>query len=101
VIAVIHAYSRVNAGDGLLVDLTMQRLARAGVAPEDVTVVAMDAAAFADLPHVVKLGTSGRRADRETAGGRARRADRAGEIEVRAASSAGACGDGATLNGQT
>jgi len=68
VIAVIHAYSRVNAGDGLLVDLTMQRLARAGVAPEDVTVVAMDAAAFADLPHVVKLGTSGRRADRETAG---------------------------------
>ena len=28
----------------------------------------MDAASFADLPHVVKLGTSGRRADRETAG---------------------------------
>jgi polysaccharide pyruvyl transferase WcaK-like protein len=68
VIAVIHAYSRVNAGDGLLVDLTLQRLARAGVAAADVTVVAMDAASFADLPRVVKLGTSGRRADRETAG---------------------------------
>ena len=67
-IAVIHAYSRVNAGDGLLVDLTLQRLARAGVAPADITVLALDAASFADLPHVVKLGTSGRRADRETAG---------------------------------
>lgn len=66
-IAVVHAYSRVNAGDGLLVDLTMQRLARAGVTPDRVTVVALDPASFADLPHVVKLGTAGRRADRETA----------------------------------
>jgi polysaccharide pyruvyl transferase WcaK-like protein len=66
-IAVIHAYSRVNAGDGLLVDLTLERLARAKVAPDDVTVVALDAASFADLPHVLKLGTSGRRPDRETA----------------------------------
>jgi polysaccharide pyruvyl transferase WcaK-like protein len=67
VIAVIHAYSRVNAGDGLLVDLTLQRLERAGVARDDVVVVAMDAVSFADLPHVVKLGTAGRRADAETA----------------------------------
>jgi polysaccharide pyruvyl transferase WcaK-like protein len=67
VIAVIHAYSRVNAGDGLLVDLTMQRLARAGVSPDEVTVVAMDPASFTELPHVVKLGTAGRRADRDTA----------------------------------
>lgn len=66
-IAVIHAYSRVNAGDGLLVDLTLQRLSRAGVDREDVTVIAMDPASFSDLPHVRKLGTAGRKPDLETA----------------------------------
>jgi polysaccharide pyruvyl transferase WcaK-like protein len=66
-IAVVHAYSRVNAGDGLLVDLTLRRLARIGVNPEDCVVVAMDPASFADLAHVVKLGTAGRALDRETA----------------------------------
>jgi len=66
-IAVVHAYSRVNAGDGLLVDLTLQRLARAGVNADECVVVAMDPASFDDLPHVVKLGTAGRSLDRETA----------------------------------
>lgn len=65
-IAVIHAYSRVNAGDGLLVDLTLQRLERAGVDRSDVTVVAMDPDSFSDLPHTAKLGTAGRRMDGET-----------------------------------
>jgi polysaccharide pyruvyl transferase WcaK-like protein len=66
VIAVIHAYSRTNAGDGLLVDLTLQRLARAGVSRDDVTVVAMDPGSFSDLPHAVKVGTPGRKVDAET-----------------------------------
>lgn len=66
-IAIVHAYSRVNAGDGLLVDLTLQRLARTGIGPDECTVVAMDPASFTDLPSVVKLGTAGRAVDRETA----------------------------------
>ena len=64
-IAVIHAYSRVNAGDGLLVDLTLERLARVGVTPEGCTIVALDAASFADLPHAVAVGTPGRAVDRD------------------------------------
>jgi polysaccharide pyruvyl transferase WcaK-like protein len=66
-IAVIHAYSRHNAGDGLLVDLTLRRLAGAGVRVEDCVVLSMDPPSFADLPHVVKIGTRGRSADLETA----------------------------------
>jgi len=90
-IAVVHAYSRVNAGDGLLVDLTLQRLARAGIGVEDCTVVAMDPASFADLPSVVKLGTAGRALDRETAVAAARGLGVAGEaIHPRAALGAAA-----------
>src|SRR6185312_11374770 len=66
-IAVIHAYSRHNAGDGLLVDLTLQRLADAGVRIEDCVVLSMDPPSFSDLPHVVRIGTRGRSADVETA----------------------------------
>jgi polysaccharide pyruvyl transferase WcaK-like protein len=65
-IAVLHAYSRANAGDGLLVDLALERLNRAGVPSEEVLVVAMEPASFADLPRVAKLGTPGRKPDLET-----------------------------------
>jgi polysaccharide pyruvyl transferase WcaK-like protein len=66
VITVVHAYSRANAGDGLLVDLTLSRLARIGVDVDEITVVALDADSFSDLPHVVHLGTPGRAADLDT-----------------------------------
>jgi polysaccharide pyruvyl transferase WcaK-like protein len=60
-VALIHAYSRRNAGDGLLVDLSLDRLRRAGVAREDCEVFALDAASFSDLPHVHQIGVPGRR----------------------------------------
>lgn len=62
-IGVIHAYSRANAGDGLLVDLTLERLARAGVSPEDISLVALDPGSFSDLPHRIGVGTPSRRLD--------------------------------------
>ena len=49
---VVHAFSRRNAGDGLLTDLTMQRLARAGIQPEQCVVAALDPESFPDLPNV-------------------------------------------------
>jgi polysaccharide pyruvyl transferase WcaK-like protein len=52
VIVVLHAFSRRNAGDGLLVDLTLDRLERAGAVREQCHVVALDPESFADLPHV-------------------------------------------------
>ena len=64
-IVVLHAYSRANAGDGLLVDLSLERLARVGIRPADCTVLALDAASFADLPRVVKVGTARRSVDGE------------------------------------
>jgi polysaccharide pyruvyl transferase WcaK-like protein len=60
-VAVIHAYSRRNAGDGLLVDLSLERLERAGVRRTDCEVFALDAASFHDLPHVHQIGVPGRR----------------------------------------
>jgi polysaccharide pyruvyl transferase WcaK-like protein len=45
-VVVIHAYSRENRGDGLLVDLTLQLLARAGVPPIEVDLVAADPVSF-------------------------------------------------------
>ncbi|MEQ1788420.1 MAG: polysaccharide pyruvyl transferase family protein, partial [Acidimicrobiales bacterium] len=63
-IGVLHAYSRANAGDGLLVDLTLERLARQGVALDDVLLVALDPASFTGLPHRVGVGTPGRSLDR-------------------------------------
>ena len=65
-IAVVHAYSRANAGDGLLVDLTLSRLAAVGVPDDDIVLAAMDAASFADLPHVVVVGTPERAANWDT-----------------------------------
>jgi polysaccharide pyruvyl transferase WcaK-like protein len=66
VITVVHAYSRTNAGDGLLVDLTLSRLSAVGVGLEELMVVALDADSFSDLPHTVKLGTPGRAVDLDT-----------------------------------
>jgi polysaccharide pyruvyl transferase WcaK-like protein len=60
VIAVIHAYSRRNAGDGLLVDLTLEHLSRAGVSQEECELFALDAASFSDQPRVHQAGVSGR-----------------------------------------
>lgn len=65
-VAVVHAYSRVNSGDGLLVDLTLARLARLGVPAENCTVVALDPGSFGDLPRVVGTGTPGRALDRSS-----------------------------------
>jgi polysaccharide pyruvyl transferase WcaK-like protein len=59
-IGVLHAYSRTNSGDGLLVDLTLERLGRAGVTRSDVALVALDPASFSDIPRRWAMGTRGR-----------------------------------------
>ncbi len=51
-IAILHAFSRRNAGDSLLVDLTLSYLARAGIPSSDCVVFALDADSFGDLPQV-------------------------------------------------
>ena len=53
-ITVVHAFSRRNAGDGLLVDLSLKRLARQGIEPNQIQVVALDPESFADLPFVIR-----------------------------------------------
>ena len=53
-VAIIHAFSRANAGDGLLVDLTFEALQDAGVAREDCVMLALHPESFADLPAVVR-----------------------------------------------
>lgn len=65
-IAVLHAYSRANAGDGLLVDLTIDRLERAGVARSAIVVVAMDPESFPEF-RTVGIGTPDRAANARTA----------------------------------
>jgi polysaccharide pyruvyl transferase WcaK-like protein len=59
-IGILHAYSRTNSGDGLLVDLTLERLARWGVPPSDVVLVALDPESFPELPHRNAVGARGR-----------------------------------------
>jgi polysaccharide pyruvyl transferase WcaK-like protein len=49
---ILHAFSRRNAGDGLLVDLTLEALQAAGVNKEDCVVLALDPESFSDLDHV-------------------------------------------------
>lgn len=56
-IGLIHAYSRTNPGDGLLVDLSLRRLNRIGVTQQDVLLVALDSASFPDFPRSVNVGT--------------------------------------------
>lgn len=65
-IVLLHAYSRSNLGDGLLVDLSLDRLKRAGVPPSSVVVVALDPRSFGDLPRAVGFGTADRAADLRT-----------------------------------
>lgn len=52
-IAIIHAFSRRNAGDSLLVDLTLQELERAGLQDHECCIFALDPDSFGDLPRVV------------------------------------------------
>jgi polysaccharide pyruvyl transferase WcaK-like protein len=59
-IGVLHAYSRTNAGDGLLVDLTIDRLARLGLGLDDVVLVALDPDSFPEIPHRAGIGARGR-----------------------------------------
>ena len=59
-IGILHAYSRTNSGDGLLVDLTLERLARCGVDTTDVVLVALDPDSFPEVPHRAGIGTRGR-----------------------------------------
>jgi polysaccharide pyruvyl transferase WcaK-like protein len=59
-IGLVHAYSRTNAGDGLLVDLALERLRRVGVGPDGVLVVALDPESFPELPHRAAIGAKGR-----------------------------------------
>ena len=51
-IVVTHAFSRRNAGDSLLINLTLSRLERAGFQPSECCVLALDAESFHDLPCV-------------------------------------------------
>lgn len=45
---ILHAFSRRNSGDGLLVDLTLEALANAGIAREDCAILALDPESFED-----------------------------------------------------
>jgi len=51
-IVVTHAFSRRNAGDSLLINLTLSHLERAGFQPSECCVLALDADSFRDLPCV-------------------------------------------------
>ncbi|MGV3511748.1 MAG: polysaccharide pyruvyl transferase family protein [Novosphingobium sp.] len=53
-ITILHAFSRRNSGDGLLVDLTYEVLADAGFAPDQCRIVALDPDSFPDLANVVR-----------------------------------------------
>lgn len=50
--AILHAFSRRNAGDGLLVDLTLEALKDAGVDSRECVLIALDATSFSDLNNV-------------------------------------------------
>lgn len=54
-IALVHAFSRRNAGDSLLVDLALERLERAGIPRGECCVCALDAPSFDDLPCVERV----------------------------------------------
>ena len=51
---ILHGFSRRNAGDGLLVDLTLEALAEAGIERQDCALLALDPGSFADLAHVYR-----------------------------------------------
>lgn len=47
---VLHAFSRRNSGDGLLVDLTLEALADAGIDAAQIEILALDPESFEDFP---------------------------------------------------
>lgn len=49
---VLHAFSRRNSGDGLLVDLTLEALQDAGIDPSRVEILALDPESFDEPPRV-------------------------------------------------
>ncbi len=49
---ILHAFSRRNSGDGLLVDLTLEALADAGIAKQDCAILALDPDSFPEA-HLV------------------------------------------------
>ena len=49
---ILHVFSRRNAGDGLLVDLTLEALQAADINKDECVVLALDPESFADLAHV-------------------------------------------------
>lgn len=49
---ITHVFSRRNAGDGLLVDLTLKACSDAGISSEECTLLALDAESFHDFAHV-------------------------------------------------
>ncbi len=51
---ILHAFSRRNAGDGLLVDLTLEALAAAGVARSECALLALDPGSFPDFGTVFR-----------------------------------------------
>lgn len=53
-VTVLHAFSRHNAGDGLLVDLTYEVLADAGVDRSQIAMLALDAASFPEFAAVIE-----------------------------------------------
>lgn len=51
---IMHGFSRRNAGDGLLVDLTYEALGQAGIDRDRCALLALDPESFADLKHVFR-----------------------------------------------
>ncbi len=98
-IAVLHAFSRKNTGDGLLVDLTLALLEEAGVPRAATRVLALDAASFPELPDVRQVPSEPRGKPSLHAALAAVELARGGAAEVFAARRGGAVGrllDGAT-----
>jgi polysaccharide pyruvyl transferase WcaK-like protein len=49
---ILHAFSRRNSGDGLLVDLTFEALKAAGIERGECTLLALDPESFPEVPNV-------------------------------------------------
>ena len=49
---ILHAFSRRNSGDGLLVDLTLEAMADAGISAAQIEILALDPDSFDDYPPV-------------------------------------------------
>ena len=51
---VLHAFSRRNSGDGLLVDLTLEAMADAGINAAEIEILALDPESFDGFPAVLR-----------------------------------------------